>query len=147
MRWPEFYSAVYLVIKNEKWEVLVWRRVSDFKNGYFQIIPAWHLEWYESIMDCAVREAKEELWIEVKKEDLKVIHTCHRVKKDERVYFDIYLEVKKYQWVIKRCEDDKCSEIRFVDINALPEDKFVMYDIETLRKAYSWECFSDIVTY
>jgi hypothetical protein len=35
------------------------------------------------------------------------------------------------------CEDDKCSEIKFVDINNLPDDKFVMYDIETVRKAYS----------
>lgn len=147
MRWPEFYSAVYLVIKNEKWEVLVWRRVSPFKNWYFQIIPAWHLEWEEDYLSCSIREAHEELWIVVKKEDLKVIHICHRVMKDERVYFDIYLEVKKYSWNITRCEDDKCSEIRFVDINALPEDKFVMYDIETIRKAYNWESFSDIVTY
>lgn len=147
MRWPEFYSAVYIVIKNKKWEVLVWRRVSPFKNWYFQIIPAWHLEWYESIIDCAIREAKEELWIIVKAEDLKVFHLCHRVMKDERVYFDIYLEVKKYEWVITMCEDDKCSEIKFVDIDNLPDDKFVMYDIETLRKAYSWEHFSDIETY
>lgn len=145
MRWPEFYSAVYLIIKNEKWEILVWRRVSPFKNWYFQIIPAWHLEWKEDYLSCSVREAKEELWIVVKKEDLKVIHICHRVAQD-RVYFDIYIEVKKYEWVITMCEDDKCSEIKFVDINALPDDKFVMYDIETLRKAYSWESFSDIVT-
>ncbi len=147
MRWPEFYSAVYLIIKNEKWEVLVWRRISSFKNWYFQIIPAGHLEWEEDYLSCSVREAREELGIEVNKEDLKVIHISHRVMKDERIYFDVYIEIKKYKWEIKRCEDDKCSEIQFVDINNLPNDKFVMYDIETLRKAYAWECFSDIVTY
>lgn len=146
MRGPEFYSAVYLIIKNEKWEVLVWRRISNFKNGYFQIIPAWHLEWEEDYITASIREAKEELWIEVKKEDLKIIHICHRVMKWERVYFDIYLDVEKYNWTIKRCEDDKCSEIKFVDINNLDDDKYVMYDIETIRKAYSWESFSDIIT-
>ncbi|MDD3302898.1 MAG: NUDIX domain-containing protein [Candidatus Gracilibacteria bacterium] len=146
MRGPEFYSAVYLIIKNEKGEVLVGRRISNFKNGYFQIIPAGHLEGEEDYITASIREAKEELGIEVKKEDLKIIHICHRVMKGERVYFDIYLDVEKYNGTIKRCEDDKCSEIKFVDINNLDDDKYVMYDIETIRKAYSGESFSDIIT-
>ncbi len=144
MRSPNFYSAVYLIIKNEKWEILFWRRKSDFKNGYFQIIPAGHLEWEETVFDCAIREAREEVGIDIQENDLKVIHISHRVSMGERVYFDIYVEVRNYTWEIKLCEDDKCSEIKFVDIDNSGDDKFVGYDIEALRKAKSWEFFSEI---
>jgi ADP-ribose pyrophosphatase YjhB (NUDIX family) len=144
MRWPNFYSAVYVIIKNEKWEILFWRRKSDFKDGYFQIIPAGHLEWEETITDCAIREAKEEVWIDIQENDLKVIHISHRISMGERVYFDIYVEAIKYTWEIKRCEGEKCSEIKFIDIDNLRDDKFVMYDIEALRKAKSWEYFSEV---
>lgn len=143
MRWPEFYSAVYLIIKNEKWEILFWRRKSDFKDGYFQIIPAGHLEWEETVFDCSIREAKEEVWIDIQENDLKVIHISHRISEWERVYFDIYVEVTNYTWEIKRCEDDKCSEIKFVDIDNLGDDKFVGYDIEALKKVNSGEFFSE----
>jgi hypothetical protein len=55
----------------------------------------------------------------------------------ERIYFDIYVEVTNYSGNIRLCEDDKCSEIKFIDIDNLRDDKFVMYDIEALRKAKS----------
>ncbi len=129
---------------HEKWEILFWRRKSDFKNGYFQIIPAGHLEWEETVFDCAIREAREEVGIDIQENDLKVIHISHRVSMGERVYFDIYVEVRNYTWEIKLCEDDKCSEIKFVDIDNSGDDKFVGYDIEALRKAKSWEFFSEI---
>jgi hypothetical protein len=54
-----------------------------------------------------------------------------------RVYFDIYVEVTNYSGNIRLCEDDKCSEIKFIDIDNLPKDDYVMYDIEALRKAKS----------
>ncbi|MFA5917365.1 MAG: NUDIX domain-containing protein [Candidatus Gracilibacteria bacterium] len=144
MRGPNFYSAVYVIIKNEKGEILFGRRKSDFKDGYFQIIPAGHLEGEETITDCAIREAKEEVGIDIQENDLKVIHISHRISMGERVYFDIYVEAIKYTGEIKRCEGEKCSEIKFIDIDNLRDDKFVMYDIEALRKAKSGEYFSEV---
>ncbi len=143
MRQPDFYSAVYVIIKNEKWEILFWRRKWSFKNWFFQIIPAWHLELWESIIDCWIKEAKEELWIDINEEDLNIIHMCHRVVEEWRVYFDVYLETKKYNWKIKINEIDKCSEIKFIDINNLPDDDFVMYDIEALKQLKEWHFFSE----
>ncbi len=145
MRKPEFYSAVYLIIKDNDWKILFGRRKWNFKNWYFQIIPAWHLEWEETYFDSAIREAKEELWVNVKKEDLKIIHICHRIMKGEIVYFDIYIKAKKYYWEIKICEKEKCSEIWFFDIENLPDDKFVSYDIDAIKNAYSWDNFSEII--
>lgn len=143
MSHSNFYSAVYVIIKNEKWEILFWRRKSRFKDWFFQIIPAGHLDWEETIITCAIREAKEEIDIDILPRDIKIINVTHRVSTD-RVYFDVYVEAIKYTWDIKLNEPDKCSEIKFVDIHNLPNDDFVMYDIESLRKASEWEYFSEI---
>lgn len=78
---------------------------------------------------------------------LKIIHISHRIMKWQRVYFDIYLEVSKYSWEIKRCEEEKCSEISYFDLDNLPNDKFVSYDLEAVKKAYNWESFSEIIFY
>lgn len=143
MATPNFYSAVYAIIKNEKWKILFWRRKNTwFKDWFFQL-PAWHIEDKELVKESCIREMKEELDIDMLKDDLKVVHICHRVKKD-RVYFDIYLEVKKYFWEIKINETDKCSELKFVDINNLPIDDFVNYDIDCVKKANSGEYFSEV---
>lgn len=144
MAQPNFYSAVYAIIKNENWEILFWRRKnSGFKDWFFQL-PAWHIEWDETMKQACVREMKEELNIDIWENDLEIIHISHRVCSD-RIYFDIYLEVKKYSWELKINEVDKCSELKFIDINNLPKDDFVLYDIDVVKKAEKWIAFSDII--
>lgn len=140
---PNFYSAVYAVIKNEKWEILFWRRENSWFKDWFLQLPAWHIEWNETMKQACIREIKEEVNLDVLEEDLEIIHISHRVCPD-RVYFDIYLEVKKYSWELKINEPEKCSELKFIDINNLPKDDYVMYDIETIKQAKKWIAFSDI---
>jgi ADP-ribose pyrophosphatase YjhB (NUDIX family) len=106
-------------------------------------LPAWHIEWEETVKETTIRELKEEVNIDVRNEDLKVVHISHRVCKD-RIYIDFYVEVLKYSWILKNNEVEKCSEIRFFDINNLSECSFVMFDIESIKKSNSWEFFSEI---
>lgn len=143
MRQPNFYSAVYAIIKNEKWEILFQKRQNTwFKDWYYQL-PSWHIEWGEFIKKSCIREMKEELNIDILEEDLKLLHVLHRVTKD-RVYIDFYLEVLKYSWELRNNELEKCSEIKFFDINNLWEKDFVMFDIESIKKSKSWIFFSEI---
>ena len=73
------------------------------------------MEWEETMKECAIRESKEELWVDILEEDLEILHIDHRVAID-RVYFDIFLKVKKYSWELKIAEPEKCSELKFFDI-------------------------------
>lgn len=91
-----------------------------------------------------MREVKEEVNLDVLENDLEIVHISHRICSD-RVYYDVYMEVKKYNWNLQINEPEKCSELLFVDISKLPEDNFVMYDIEQYVKSKNWENFSDIV--
>ena len=95
MQKPEFYAAVYWIIKNEKWEILFWKRCNTwYMNGYHQL-PAWHIEWYETYFEALKREMSEEIWIDIQEIDTELVHICHRITKKERVYFDIYLHLTR----------------------------------------------------
>ena len=151
MRNPEFYAAVYAIIKNKAWEILFMKRQNTwFKDWCFQI-PAGHLEWKESLKYGFIREMKEELWIDILEKDCEIQHISHRISKqdiwDDRVYFDSYIEVQKYSWEIKNTEPEKCSELKFIDINNISESdkELFWYDLEVIRKIKKWEKFSEII--
>ena len=70
----EFYSAAYMIIENKLWEVLFMRRSNTgYRDWGFQL-PAGHLEWEESMIECAIRESKEELGIDI---DISLNHARH----------------------------------------------------------------------
>ena len=141
----EFYAAAYMIIENELWEYLFMKRANTgFRDGAFQI-PAGHLEWTESMVNCAIRESKEELDIDILEKDCEVVHISHRVTKD-RVYFDFYVKIKKYFWKFKINVPEKCSELKFIDINNILENQkdLFSYDLDIIKMIQNLECFSEI---
>jgi ADP-ribose pyrophosphatase YjhB (NUDIX family) len=113
---------------------------TGFMDGKYGL-PAWHLEWYETLKQWVIREIKEEISIDVLEDDLEMVHNSHRVKHWERVYFDFYFKVKKYSWNIANGEPDKCTEITFVDPQS-PE--VIPYLRDIFKKIEAGERFSEI---
>lgn len=142
MRQPNFYSAVFAIIKNEKWEILFQQRQNTGFRDWMYQLPAWHLEWSETMKTWLIRELKEELNIEVSEKDMNILHITHSVS-PERVYFNIYIEILKYSWVLKNLETEKCSEIVFKNFDEIKNDEKYLYEVETLEKIFAWESFSE----
>ena len=69
--------AVYLfMIKSNK--ILLLKRINTgWKDGEYGV-PAGHLEKNETVLQAAVREAREETTMEIDEKDLKFIHIMHR---------------------------------------------------------------------
>jgi 8-oxo-dGTP pyrophosphatase MutT (NUDIX family) len=66
MRQWEYYSAVFGIIKNEKWEILFQRRANTGFSDWLLQLPAGHLEWEEFFKEALIREMKEEINIDIK---------------------------------------------------------------------------------
>ena len=66
-----------------------------------------------------IREAKEELGISLKRENLKIVHIMHHYT-GKRMNF--ILETEKSDLEPKIMEVDKCEELKWVEINNLPEN-------------------------
>ena len=70
----QFLSSIYIIIKNEKGEILLQRRQGSKLWPGFLALPAGHLDGKENAYEALIREAKEELDIEIKEEDILLIY-------------------------------------------------------------------------
>ena len=123
----KFLSSIYLIIKNENGEVLLQRRQGTKLWPGYLALPAGHIDEGENAYEAAIREAKEELGIEIQIEDIIDTFVANRKNKSLPPYYDVYFEVSKYVGEIIIAEPEKCSELVWCNPNNLPDD---MIDFE-----------------
>ena len=71
------------------------------------------------MIQAMIREAKEELNIGLKREDLKIMHILHHYKGNRIIFI---LSTKKYEGDIQIGEPDKCDKLEWFDIKSLPNN-------------------------
>lgn len=146
MEREKFLSSIYLIIRNENGEVLLQRRQGTKLWPGFLALPAGHIDEGENAYEAAIREAKEELDIEIKIEDIIDTFVVNRKNKSLSPYYDVYFELDKYYGEIKINEPEKCSELVWSSMENLPEDMidFEKEAIEKNREGIKFSCsFAD----
>ena len=144
-----FKSAVHMLIMDNGKVLLQKRKGSKLWPGYYTL-PAGHIDEGENQYDALVREAKEELDIEIDPKDIEKSYVVLRRNffeidgKKLEPYIDYYFEISKYQGTPRIAELDKCDELVWADINNLPEP-FVNYEGEFLsdRSITTYDCKTD----
>lgn len=118
----KFLSSIYLIIKNDKNQILLQRRQGTKLWPGFLALPAGHIDEGENAYEALIREAKEELNILVNINDIIDTFIVNRKNKSLSPYYDVYFEISKYEGEIIINEPEKCSELLWADINNLPTD-------------------------
>lgn len=135
--------ASYLFLIKEDKVLLLQRANTGYCDGYYSVI-AGYLDKWESFTNAMIREAKEEAWIDLDRDKLKVAHIQHR-KSDgdgsERV--DTYFVATEWNGEIKNTEPDKCSDISWFSLNNLPNDMIdcVRLSLENIK---NWVFYSEL---
>ena len=115
-------TAVYLFLRKNG-EVLLGRRCNTgYEDGNYQV-PAGHIDAGELPKEAMVREAKEEIGIDLNENDLKFVHFSFRPKHDptgDRV--DIFFEATQWKSEVINTEPHKCDDLRWFKSNQLPEN-------------------------
>ena len=113
---------ILLERKNEasgRCEILLLKRQgTEYYDGYYDL-PGGHLEANEDIFDGMIREAKEEIGISIKREDMEILHIYHRYK---RGMLKFVFKADKYEGTPINNEPDKCEKIEWIDFENLPEN-------------------------
>ncbi len=130
---------VYLILKHEDRILLSLRQNTGYHDDYWSF-PAGHVEKGESATAGMVREAKEEIGIEILPEDLKPVHVMHC--KTNRLNVDIFFECVKWLGEIKNCEPHKCGGLEFFHPDALPSP-FVEGNALALQGAKNGQFYSE----
>lgn len=124
------------LIRNNK--ILLLRRYNTgYEDGNYSVI-AGHLDGNETFREAMIREAKEEADIDIKPECLEVVHVMHRKSEDERI--DFFFVAKKWEGEPKNMEPHRCDDLRWFELNNLPEN-VIPYVKQAIR------CFLDSVFY
>lgn len=121
-----FKGVINLIIKQDD-KVLLFFRNDGFFNydGGWWVLPAGHIEQGETAMAAAIREAKEELDIDIAPEDIRCVHiTSNLASRTES--FDFFFEVSKYTGTIRNCEGDKCADMQYFTLDQVANLKNVV---------------------
>lgn len=115
--------AVFLVLTretNKGTEILLQRRCNTgYMDGKYDMACSGHLESGESFLMAMVREAKEELGIEINEKDLKLVSVIHPYQED---YINIFFATEKFEGTPEIKEKEKCDDLRWFDIKKVPDN-------------------------
>ena len=133
--------AVFLVLTrniDNKTEILLQKRKNTgYMDGMYDMACSGHVEEGESMSQTVVREAKEELGIDINETDLELAFLLHPYKEN---YLNIFFRTNKYNGIPSIIEKDKCEELKWFDINDLPDNL-----IELNKNAI--ECIKNSIIY
>lgn len=114
-----FPATIHLLFLREGRILLLRRFNTGYADGQYSV-PAGHLDGGEAAAAAGVREAREELGVEVDPSQLVFSSVMHRHEGDERV--DFFMEARAWRGEPVNVEPAKCDDLRWFDLAELPED-------------------------
>ncbi len=109
--------TVGVMIKRKNKILLIKRMNTEYEEGKYAF-PCGHVEEEESLKLAMVREVKEEVGIDIKKEDLKFLTAIF--KKADKKYVNFFFLCNQYEGEAKNGEPNKCEEVTWFDLDNLP---------------------------
>jgi 8-oxo-dGTP diphosphatase len=109
--------AIHLFLFENNQILLLRRFNTGWQDGNYSV-PAGHVDAGEPVITSSIREAREEIGINIKPGDLNVVHVMYRKSEEERV--DFFLVVKHWTGEISNKEPHKCDDLRWCSLGTLP---------------------------
>lgn len=118
-------SAVLLVltryIDGKPQILLQLRQNTKYGNGKWDLAATGHVEPGESMKMALIREAKEEIGIEIDIEDVHFLVLMHVYTPSTfRTYYNAYFKVDKFKNSPRIIETEKCGALQWFDMDNLP---------------------------
>jgi 8-oxo-dGTP pyrophosphatase MutT (NUDIX family) len=115
----KFPVTVHLLFFRGNQVLLLRRFNTGYADGQYSV-PAGHLDGGETVLGAAAREAEEETGLRLESQDILFSSVMHRIDDEERV--DFFMHIRSWQGEPSNTEPDKCDELRWFPVDALPEN-------------------------
>jgi len=113
-----------IIIKKED-KILLGKRKNSHGEGDW-CPPGGHLEFFETLEECAKRETKEETGLEVS--ELKFLAVTNDFfEKENKHYITIFM-IAEAEGELKVMEPEKCEKWEYFEIDNLPENLFKPFE-------------------
>ncbi|MGH3471310.1 MAG: NUDIX hydrolase [Nocardioidaceae bacterium] len=117
--------AAYVVLRRDDQILLQLRRGTGYMDGYWATAAAGHVETDESVVAAALREAREEIGVDIAPAALIPLTAMHRTAGnhqaiDERV--DFFFSCLQWAGEPRLVEPEKAADLAWFDLAGLPEN-------------------------
>jgi len=136
------FVDVHVLLLRDRSVLLSRRRSGDEFDDLWHL-PAGKLEEGESARAGAAREAFEEIGVRIDLADLALVHTAHVVAVDRPDRLGLFFEARRWEGEPENREPDKCYELRWFPLDALPDD-IIAYSSVGVRSALTGEIYSEL---
>ena len=113
--------SVQLLLENQNKILLMKRKNTGYEDGKYSL-PGGHVEANEEIRKALVREAKEEIGININVEDVEFYKVLNRKVSENQEYVDFVFKITHWTGDVSNNEKDKCEEIIWADKDQIPEN-------------------------
>ena len=115
------YTAAYVLLYKDGKLAFVLRSNTGYMDGNYGL-PSGRVEKGEPFLLAAIREAREEVGVEIDPADLVHRLTMHRdAPADSTLWVDVYFEATKWSGEVINAEPHKHGEVAWLDPNDLPD--------------------------
>jgi 8-oxo-dGTP diphosphatase len=140
--------AAYVFMVRDGSVLLQLRQNTGYRDGYWAAAAAGHVEQDESVLDAAVREAREEVGVELSTGDLRPLCAMHRTHGnhrpvDERV--DFFFACGSWTGEPRIVEPQKSGGLEWFSLAALPDN--VVPHERVVLDAYAAGSVPPVLTY
>ena len=116
--------AAYVLLRQGEDVLLQLRQNTGYRDGHWAMAAAGHVEQDESVFEAAIREAREEVGIDILSADLHPLCGMHRTHRngrpvDERV--DFFFECRAWSGTPGIMEPAKAADLQWFRLSDLPE--------------------------
>ncbi len=135
-----FLSAVHVFLIQDGRVLLLRRFNTGYEDGNYSVV-AGHLDGDEEVKRAAIREAREEVAIEIAPEDIDVVGVMHRRSNDERI--DFFLATRRWRGEAMNGEPEKCDQLFWADLDRLPANvvPYVRRALDNYRRGAWFDSF------
>ena len=128
-------SVSFLLEKDGKF--LLFYRTDGYFNGGWWVLPAGHIEAGETATQTVIREAKEELGVDIDAKDVCFGHIVHNLV-GENKRMDFYFRVKDFKGELKNMEPSKCAKMEFFSKETMPPaEKIAPTSLQALQSMWN----------
>lgn len=135
--------AVYLILISAGEILMLLRQNTGYQDGSWDV-PSGHVEDGELPTEAVIREAKEEVGIELSPRYLTLVHTSYRPQHDatgNRI--DLFFQAGRFGERAFNAEPEKCAAIRWFPIGELPKN-IVPHVRHAIEKVLSLSHYSEL---
>jgi 8-oxo-dGTP pyrophosphatase MutT (NUDIX family) len=135
--------SVFLLLKKRDEILLLKREHTGWMDGFYSI-PAGAIDGKETLLEAAVREAKEEVGVTVNPDDIMLFHTMHCFTHGEE-WLGQFFVTEKWIGQPKVNEPHKHSEIKWTEVTQLPDNiiQYVKQAIDCFQKEILYSSYHD----